>query len=245
MKTPSKFRRRLLLVCLAAVPLLAAAVPLSAPAADFQDISQLEAVAKSEAALNLPPLTAGQRLVVGPIDAHLQLERCTAPVKPMVTAGGHMRDRIVVELRCPDNAGRWHLYVPVRVVGTSSVAIAAHAIVAGTVLTDKDIRVERRDVSELPSGYMDDPAVAIGLTASRPISSGAVITNQFLVAAKAVQRGQSVTLVAGSGAMSVRMAGRALTDGLINQRVKVENLSSGRVVEGIARSEQVVEIILQ
>jgi flagella basal body P-ring formation protein FlgA len=45
--------------------------------------------------------------------------------------------------------------------------------------------------------------------------------------------------------MSVRTAGRALTDGLINQRVKVQNLSSGKVVEGIARSEQTVEIILQ
>jgi flagella basal body P-ring formation protein FlgA len=29
----------------------------------------------------------------------------------------------------------------------------------------------------------------------------------------------------------------------MNQRVKVENLSSGKIVEGIARSEQVVEII--
>jgi flagella basal body P-ring formation protein FlgA len=45
--------------------------------------------------------------------------------------------------------------------------------------------------------------------------------------------------------MSVRMAGKALSDGLVNQRVKVANLSSGKVVEGIARSEQVVEIILQ
>jgi flagella basal body P-ring formation protein FlgA len=45
--------------------------------------------------------------------------------------------------------------------------------------------------------------------------------------------------------MSVRMAGRALSDGLMNQRVKVENLSSGKIVEGIARSEQVVEIISQ
>jgi flagella basal body P-ring formation protein FlgA len=44
--------------------------------------------------------------------------------------------------------------------------------------------------------------------------------------------------------MSVRMAGRALTDGLLNQRVKVENLSSGKIVEGIARSEQMVEVIL-
>jgi flagella basal body P-ring formation protein FlgA len=125
------------------------------------------------------------------------------------------------------------------------VTIAARAIVAGTVLSDKDVRVEQRDVPELPPGYLDDPSVAMGLTASRPISSGAVITNQFLVGAKAVQRGQSVTLVADAGAMSIRMAGRALTDGLVNQRVKVENLSSGKVVEGIARSDQVVEIILQ
>jgi flagella basal body P-ring formation protein FlgA len=45
--------------------------------------------------------------------------------------------------------------------------------------------------------------------------------------------------------MSVRMAGRALSDGLMNQRVRVQNLSSGKIVEGIARSEQTVEIILQ
>lgn len=70
-------------------------------------------------------------------------------------------------------------------------------------------------------------------------------TNQLLVGAKAVQRGQTVTLVADAGGMSVTMQGRALSDGMVNQRVKVENLSSGRVVEGIARSRQVVEIILQ
>jgi len=156
-----------------------------------------------------------------------------------------MRDRILVELRCPGGTTHWHIYVPVRVVGTSPVTIAAHAIVVGSVLSDKDVRVEQRDISELPPGYMDDPTVAVGLTASRPISSGAVITNQFLVAAKAVQRGQTVTLVADAGGLSVRMAGRAMSDGLVNQRVRVQNLSSGKIVEGIARSEQVVEIIFQ
>jgi len=72
-----------------------------------------------------------------------------------------------------------------------------------------------------------------------------VLTNQQLLGTRAVQRGQTVTLVADAGGMSVRMAGRALSDGLINQRVRVENLSSGKIVEGIARSEQVVEIIFQ
>jgi flagella basal body P-ring formation protein FlgA len=52
-------------------------------------------------------------------------------------------------------------------------------------------------------------------------------------------------LLADVGGMSVRMTGRALSDGLMNQRVRVQNLSSGKIVEGIARSEQTVEIILR
>lgn len=232
MRIPSRFRHWGLGLSLLAASVLAD---------DLQEIGPLEALARSQAALQLPALTERERLVVGPIDPSL---RCSLPIKPVIAPGGHMRDRILVELRCPGTPP-WHIYVPVRVVGTSPVTIAAHAIVAGSVLTDKDLRVEQRDVSALPPGYMDDPSVAVGLTASRPISSGAVITNQFLLAAKAVQRGQTVTLVADTGGMSVRMAGRALSDGLVNQRVRVQNLSSGKIVEGIARSEQVVEIIFQ
>jgi flagellar basal body P-ring formation protein FlgA len=242
----SKFRRSLRL-CLAAALALAALPTLAADLTDrgnLQDLRQLEALAQAEAARQLPPMTTHERLVAGPIEDHVRLERCSQEVKSGVSPGQHMRDRILVELRCT-GLPAWHLYVPVRVVGSTQVTLAAHAIVPGTVLTQADLRVEQRDVPGLPPGYLDDPSVAVGLTASRPISSGAVITNQLLVGSKAVQRGQTVTLVADADGMSVRMQGRALSDGLINQRIKVENLSSGKVVEGIARSEQVVEIILQ
>ena len=238
---PSKFRRWVIGLGFASALAAGAAWADDAP---LQDVAQLEALAKSQAEQQFPPLTDRQRFLVGPMDARLKLVRCSLPPKASVGAGQHMRDRVMVELRCPGTPA-WHIYVPVKIVGTTTVTMAARAIVVGTVLTDKDVRTEQRDVSELPPGYIDDPTVAIGLTAGRPISSGAVITNQYLVAAKAVQRGQEVTLVADIGSMSVRMAGRALSDGLMNQRVKVENLSSGKVVEGIARSEQVVEIIAQ
>ncbi|MGA2397589.1 MAG: flagellar basal body P-ring formation chaperone FlgA [Steroidobacteraceae bacterium] len=247
MRTPSRIRHCLLILGLACVfPAFAAVDALggATASADLEDLRGLESLAQKEAALHLAPLSERQRLIAGPIEAHVRLERCSRPVSPVVSAGAHMRDRILVELRCP-GAPAWHIYVPVRLVGTTPVAIAARAIVTGSVLTDKDLRIEQRDMPELPAGYLDDPTVAIGLTAARPISSGAVITNQFLVGAKAVQRGQTVTLVADSGAMSIRMEGRALSDALINQRVKVENLSSGKVVEGVARSQQVVEIVLQ
>jgi flagella basal body P-ring formation protein FlgA len=246
MRTAPKFRRATLIRrfayafgALALMPLLAAA-----EIVDPQDAAQLEALAKSEAALQFPKLTERQRFLVGPIEAHLQHEKCSRPIRPVVASPQHMKDRVMIELRCQDPKP-WHIYVPVRIVGTSPAAVAAHAIVAGTVIKASDLKTEEHDISELPLGFLDDPSIAIGLTASRPIAGGAYLTNQQLVAAKAVQRGQSVTLIADAGGISVRMAGRVLSDGLINQRVRVQNLSSGKIVEGIARSEQIVEIILQ
>jgi flagella basal body P-ring formation protein FlgA len=131
----------------------------------------------------------------------------------------------------------------VKIIGTTQVVVAAHALIAGTVLTAKDLAVDPHDLTALPTGYLDDPGIAVGLTAGRAIAGGALITNQELVGIQAVQHGQTVTLIADAGGISVRMEGRALSDALINQRVKVMNLSSGKVVEGIARSAQVVEIV--
>ena len=259
MRTAPKYRRWILGqwllgaslgLCLVAARLHAAPAPEAAADSiprsdtDFQDIATLESLAKSEAVRQFPPLTDRQRFLIGPIGPHLELSRCREPVRATLASAHHMQDRATIELRC-QNAKPWHLYVQVRIVGTSSVVLAAHAIVAGSVLKATDLRVEEHDISELPPGFLDDPAIAVGLTAGRPISGGAFLTNQQLVAAKAVQRGQSVTLVADLGGMSVRMAGKALSDGFINQRVRVENLSSGKIVEGIARSEQVVEIVFQ
>jgi len=229
---------------LAAGVAAAAPPPAVTPTTEFQDLAQLESLARSEALRQFPPLTDRQRFVVGPIEARLELAKCHSPVRAFLASTYHMKDRATIELRCQD-AKAWHTYVPVRIVGTSPVAVAVHAIVLGSVLKAGDLRVEEHDISDLPLGFMDDPAVAIGLTASRPIAGGAYITNQLLVAPKAVQRGQLVTLLADTGGVSIRMAGRALGDGLLNQRVKVTNLSSGKIVEGVARSEQVVEIILQ
>ncbi len=209
-----------------------------------QDPASLEAAARAAAAGVLPPLTDKQRLQAGPVRADLDLPRCAAPVRPVIASGAHMKDRVTVQLVC-DAPAPWHIYVPVRVVGFSAVVVAAHAIVMGTVITADDLRVEQHDVTELPAGFLDSPSIAIGLSAARPISGGAVLTNQQLNASKAVERGQAVTLVADAGGMSIRMAGRALSDGYVNQRVRVQNLSSGKVVEGVARSAQIVEIIFQ
>jgi flagella basal body P-ring formation protein FlgA len=228
-----KCRHLLLVACLAAT---------FARAAELQDVSQLEELAKAEAQRLLPPVTEKQRLQIGPLQPQLRLARCENTVKAARAPGIQVPGRALIELRC-DGRAPWHIYVPARIIGTAPVVLTAHALVVGTVLTSNDVTVQQRDVVGLPPGYLDDPTLAVGLTAGRAIAGGAILTNQQLLGVQAVQRGQTVTLVADAGGISVRMEGRALSDGLVNQRIKVVNLSSGKVVEGIARSAQVVEII--
>jgi flagella basal body P-ring formation protein FlgA len=67
----------------------------------------------------------------------------------------------------------------------------------------------------------------------------------MLVADIMVRRGQMVTLIVKSGQMYIRMAGRALSDGALNQRIRVENSNSQRVVEGVVRSTEYVEILVR
>ena len=249
--TPSIYRHLLLAAVLtvtcaraqapAGTPMTLSPPTQSAPRAALQDVAELETFAKNAALQALPPLTATQRLVVGPLQPRLQLAVCSNKVESKRAPGVQTPGRVMIELRC-DGQTPWHLYVPVKVVGTTAVVVAAHALVAGTVLTDKDLAVEQRDMIGLPPGYLNDPSIAIGLTAGRGVSGGAIVTNQQLLGAQAVQRGQTVTLIADAGGISVRMAGKALSDGFINQRVRVENLSSGKIVEGIATSAQVVQI---
>jgi flagella basal body P-ring formation protein FlgA len=211
-------------------------------ATDWQDPAELEKLAGTEAQRLLPPLTDKQRLGVGPLPPRLALARCASGLHAERAPGLQVPNRVLMDLRCAGPTA-WHVLIPVKVVGTTAVVLAAHALVMGTVLAPKDLAVEQRDVVGLPPGYLDDPGIAVGLTAGRAIAGGAILTNQQLVSAQSIQRGQTVTLVADGGGISVRMAGRALSDGLVNQRIKVENLSSGKIVEGIARSPQIVEIL--
>jgi flagella basal body P-ring formation protein FlgA len=65
-----------------------------------------------------------------------------------------------------------------------------------------------------------------------------------LTPSNAIHRGQQVTLISGSGDFQVRVGAVALADGRIADRIRVQNLSSQRVVEGIVRSASEVEVPL-
>ena len=134
--------------------------------------------------------------------------------------------------------------------GTPEALAAGRAVVAvrslprDHVLGAEDLVTEERDVSRLPRGYVADASRLLGRRLSRPVTSGSVLTPSMIEEQTIVRRGQSVTLVVRNGGFNVAMAGTALADGVQGERIRVRNEASDRVVEGLVRSSQQVEVLL-
>lgn len=179
----------------------------------------------------------------GQLDARLKLARCDRPLEPFLRRGTKVGNRTVVGVRCTGSSP-WKVYVPVDVIVTENVLIARRSLQRDHPLSADDVTIEQRDVSRLASGYLSDPLQLKGKRLKHQVMSGHVITPRMLQAELAVRRGQTVTLVVRNSTMAISMSGKALMDGAVDQRIRVENLTSGRIVEGIVRSPEHVEVLV-
>jgi len=209
---------------------------------DWQALGDVQDTAIRFLAERLGAAGDGTHVEAGFLDPRLKLPRCGQPLTAFLNPGADVNRITTVGVRCSGDKP-WKVYVPVSVVATANVAIATRHLPRGTVITADSLRLERREVTRLRSGYFGSIEAAVGLRVSQPILKGRTLSPGQLEADHVVRRGQSVTLVVASGGLKLNMAGKALIDGAIGQRIRVENSSSGRVVEGIVRSPEHVEIL--
>jgi len=122
--------------------------------------------------------------------------------------------------------------------------VTRRALPRGAPLGPDDVQLVERDVARLHQGYLDDPSDIEGMQLKRPVTAGTVLTGSLIQAPRLVKRGQRVTLEARTGAVAVRMAGEAVSDGSRGQRIRVRALDSRRIVEGVVVSPGVVKVTL-
>lgn len=183
------------------------------------------------------------RIVPGRLDPRLRLRACGEPLQASLPPGARLMGNTTVGVRCGGPAP-WRLFVPMQVQVSGEVLVTTRAMPRDTVLSRDDMRLERRALNDLHSGYLVDPQRAQGMVLKRSLQAGTVLTPQLVEPRQLVHRGQKVTLMAQNPAISVRVRGEALGDGAYGERVRVRNLSSGRVVEGRVLSSGVVGVTM-
>jgi len=179
----------------------------------------------------------------GTLDRRLQLPKCDQDLEAFQQRGAKITSRTIVGVRC-NGVKPWKIYVPVDVIVTESVLIAKRTLPSGHVFAAEDVISDQRDVSRMVGGYLSRPENLVGKRLKHSLMSGRVITPSMLKAHIMVHRGQSVTIVVRNDGVSIHMMGKALMDGTENQRIRVENTNSKRVIEGIVRSAEQVEVLL-
>lgn len=218
------------------IPALALLFVATTVAADgWQDLAQVRAAALDVARENTQD---GDRIETI-LDERVQLAACDGPLRAF-KASSSGTSAMTVGVGC--DAPTWKIYVPVRISAVREVVIAARPLARGTTLTPDMLRVEKRDLSALPYGYVARRELAAGQQLTRAVADGTPLGPSDLAAAAAVRRGQQVVLVGRAGGLEVRAQGKVLADAALGQRVAVENFTSRRVVEGTVRSGDIVDV---
>jgi flagella basal body P-ring formation protein FlgA len=211
--------------------LLLTAAPQPGPAGERQDPAAIREAAERFVRERLTSADAA-RVVADRIDERLRLEACGEPLEAFAVSGGRIGSNTSIGVRCAD---RWKLYVPVRVETPQRVVALARPVRRGEVLTAGDLEFVAADTQRLQQGYFSAVDALIGQRLARSVTPGTILNHSMLKRIALIETGQSVTLIAGTGGIAVSAPGKALASGSAGDRIKVRNLSSGRIVEGVIR----------
>lgn len=191
------------------------------------------------------PLGKDQILQVeaGDLDARLRLAKCQQPLQAFTNNGNsQLRGKNAsIGVSCEGNKP-WKIYVPVKVKILAPALTLNRRLNPGDVISSADVKIATRDIASMAYGYYSHTDEIEGFSAKRSLAAGTLLSPDMLKAPLLVQRGQTVTLTAANSSLSISMQGEAMMDGGKGQLIRVKNLSSGRIIEGIVQSDGSVKV---
>jgi flagella basal body P-ring formation protein FlgA len=176
---------------------------------------------------NNVPIPAKGKLVVTPasIDPRIKIKSCSTPLQaniPEKTTGRNVNLKISCVSSTP-----WQFFLPVKVITSIPVVVAATRLSKGSVIDRSNVVVELKDIYKIRGETLDKIEDIIGARSKRSMSKGTNIskTNTCVVC-----KGQNVTIVAKSANFNIKTAGVALQNASFGEQVKVKNTRSGRTI---------------
>lgn len=212
----------------------------TAVASEYQSHSSIQDAARNHLLDSLDEDATGVSITPGNLDSRLRLAQCDQPLETFIPYGRKNSYRVTVGVRCNGSA-RWTLFVPVTLMDERVVVIANRQLPRGTIVSADDITLERRDVARLHKGYLTDMDQVLGKKLKRSVQNSGIMNPSQLTVQHAVKKGSQVTILAQIGSLQVRMSGKALGNGVIGERIKVENSSSSRQIEATIVSPGIVQ----
>ena len=122
------------------------------------------------------------------------------------------------------------------------IPVASRPLLRGQVIDPRDVVMARLNVNALPRDAAFERNEVIGLEASRSFGVGEVFRKAKLSIPPIVEAGASVTLVYRKGLLEASADGTALDAGALNDKIRVRNSSSRKIINGVVLASGLVEV---
>ena len=206
-----------------------------------QSVSSIAAAAARQAearAINLG--YNGVAVDLRPLDSRMRLTACSSPLK-VSTTSERILGPVSMSVSC-SSPSPWRVQVRGSVSALGEVPVLAKPVNRGDVIGLSDIEVREQRITRDLVGYVINERDIVGKEARKNLAVGSKFRTSDLVSPQIIDRGQTVALVAGTAGLVVNMKGKALGNGAAGDRVMVQNLSSGRRIEGLVQRNGTVLI---
>ena len=211
--------------------------------AAVQSLESIQAAAEKEVRSKLPATHGKYFITAGRLDPRLQLAACASPLQASVPSNATMSAKPTVGVQCASPT-QWTIYLPVTIEIEAPILVLRRSLARRSPVDAADVELQTRRMSGSEAAFISDVGNLRGRRLKRALPAGTPLTADELVPDVLVKRGQQVTLLASSGPFEIRAQGQALTDGAENQRIRVQNMSSRRIVEGVVENPSTVRIEL-
>lgn len=208
--------------------------------ANVHSLDAIKATAEEFVRSHLPAGSSKHFVSAANLDPRLRLQQCQSQLEAF-SHTAEIAARTTVGVRC--TAGTpWTLYVPVTVEVEVPVLVLRRALARRARVALADVEPQVRRLPGSASNFITDVASLQGHRLKRALPAGSAITVDALAPDILVRRGQQVTLIAAVNGVEIRAQGQALTEGGAQERVRVQNVNSRKVVEGIVESDNLVRV---
>ena len=179
---------------------------------------------------------------IGHLDPRLSLRQCDSQLDTFLAPGGKLVGKTTVGVRC--SAPRpWAIYVPATVKLYARVYQTINPLPKGHIISEHDISPVKYNLARLHRGYYTDKTDILGKQTRRNLPAHKVLSPGQIRTPLLVKRGEQVALIAKSRQFAIRMQGKAMMDGAKGDRIRVKNLSSKRIIEGVVTRHGEVAVL--
>lgn len=165
---------------------------------------------------------------------------CNSPRPFLPGRNPRIAGNITVGVQCPGDRPATR-YFQARVNVIADYYVAARDLMPGDVLGMTDIRREQGDLSRLPGNVATRPEALLGMSVSRRVAAGRVLSESTVHAPVAIKRGELVRVVAVGPGFSITTEGKALNAAPLGGDVRVST-REGSIVIGRSTNENTVTI---